>query len=47
MMYWQISPLYPLKGTIVFNGHQTKLVVNAPLRGLGVNSNTTINQAHY
>ena len=46
-MYIQISPLYPLKGTIVSTGRQTKLVVNAPLRGLGVNSNATINHSHY
>jgi hypothetical protein len=53
MTYLKLSPLYPpeksgqaLKGTIVTNEHQTKLVVNAPLRGLGVNRNTTINLSH-
>lgn len=42
----KLSPLHPLKGTIVTNEQQTKLAVNAPLRGLGVNSNKTINLYH-
>ena len=46
LKYLQLSPLYPLKGTIVTNEDKTKLVVNAPLRGLGVNGNKIINPSH-
>ena len=34
-MYLQLSPLYPLKGTIASNKSLFKLVVIAPLRGVG------------
>lgn len=36
--YWQFSPLIPLKGRIITNINRTKLVTNAPFRGLGVNT---------
>jgi len=37
MTYLQFSPHYPLKGRIAANKGQKNLVVNIPLRGLGVN----------
>jgi protein required for attachment to host cells len=42
--YLRISPLYPLKGKIAVNNHLTKLIVIAPLRGLGVMRNSTTNK---
>ncbi len=40
-VYQKLSPLYPLKGKIVAHFFLTILIVNAPLRGLGVMSNLT------
>ena len=39
--YQKLSPLYPLKGRIVAHNLPATLIVNAPLRGLGVMSNST------
>lgn len=38
-----LSPLYPLKGRFATNQRLTKLAAIAPLRGLGVSSNISIN----
>jgi hypothetical protein len=40
-VYLQLSPLYPLKGKIVARNFLAILIVNTPLRGLGVMSNLT------
>jgi hypothetical protein len=39
MKQLHISPLNPLKGRIAIKKHLKNLIVNAPLRGLGVNIN--------
>jgi hypothetical protein len=37
----KLSPLYPLKGEIVAHNLPATLIVNAPLRGLGVMRDST------